>query len=98
MRYDKVIAFTKTEKEYDPDSGEWQEKYVVAARRANVTHTGTQAQSVEFGNVSADRYTVRLLRPYKDAYDYIQIDGERYTPESGYMPSKKRSIVVVRNE
>ena len=94
MRYDKLIKFVKSDRTYDPDSGEWTEKVEEVEMRANVTHTGASAQSMEFGDVLTNRFTVRLQTPYTGIYDYIDISGERYTPEGGYMPSVKRSIVV----
>ncbi|MGC4020249.1 MAG: hypothetical protein QM793_14165 [Muricomes sp.] len=54
MRYDTPIYFVrKTEKKYDPVSGEWKEGVEVRIKKyANVTHMGAERQQAVFGDVS----------------------------------------------
>lgn len=99
MRYNNPIYFVKQgKKEYDPDTGEWIQGEVVKVKRfANVTHMSAERQQAIFGDVKANRFILRLQRPYKAAYDFIELDGKRCTVDTERCPSDKQSLVVIEN-
>lgn len=99
MRYDTPVFFMCNEKkEYDPDAGEWKTGEAERAKRwANVTHMSAERQQKLFGDVRSDRYIIRLQRPFKDAYDSIEINGKEYTVDTDRYPLKSQSLVVEGN-
>lgn len=99
MRYDTSIFFVSgSDKEYDPDSGEWKNGEPVKTKKyANVTHMGAERQQAVFGDVKANRYVIRLQRAYTESFDYVEIDGKPYHVDTDRLPSDKQSLVVIRN-
>lgn len=100
MRYSTPVFFVESgkNKQYDPDSGTWVKGNDIRTKKyANVTHMEAERQQVAFGDVRSDRYVVRLQRPYKRDYDYIEIGGKRYAVDIERCPGDKRSMVVVEN-
>ena len=82
MRYDKKIIFVKREKgKYNPDLGEYEDdKDVRIAIRANVTDLGIDRSVALFGSVEEGAKVIRMLRHYKNNWDFILIDGKKYEP------------------
>lgn len=82
MRYDKKIIFVKREEgKYNPDLGEYEDdKDVETVKRANVTDLGIDRSVVLFGSVEEGAKVVRMLRHYKDKWDFILIDDKKYEP------------------
>lgn len=88
MRYDKKIIFVKREEgKYNPDLGEYEDdKDVETVKRANVTDLGIDRSVVLFGSVEEGAKVIRLLRHYRNDWDFILIDGKKYEP------TKKRGL------
>ena len=88
MRYDKKIIFVKREEgKYNPDLGEYEDdKDVETVKRANVTVLGIDRSVALFGSVEEGAKVVRMLRHYKNEWDFILIDGKKYEP------TKKRDL------
>ena len=80
MRYDKKITFVKRENgEYNPDLGEYEEdKDIRTIKRANVTDLGIDRSVAIFGSIEEGAKVIRLLRHYKNDWDFILIDGKKY--------------------
>lgn len=80
MRYDKKIIFVKREEgKYNPDLGEYEDdKDVETVKRANVTDLGIDRSVVLFGSLEEGAKVVRMLRRYKNKWDFILIDGKKY--------------------
>lgn len=99
MRYDKPVYFVKvSQKQYDPDSGEWKNGEPVKTKKyANVTHMGAERQQAVFGDVRSNRLVVRLQRAYTEPYDFIELNGKRCTVDTERCPSDKQSLVVMEN-
>ena len=66
-------------------------------RWANVTHMSAERQQTVFGDIRSDRYVIRLRRPFKGAFDTVEIDGVRYLADTERYPSDRQSLVVVKN-
>lgn len=88
MRYDKKIIFVKREEgKYNPNLGEYEDdKDVETVKRANVTDLGIDRSVALFGSLEEGAKVVRMLRHYKDEWDFILIDGKKYEP------TKKRDL------
>lgn len=88
MRYDKKIIFVKREEgKYNPDLSEYEDdKDVETIKRANVTDLGIDRSVTLFGSVEEGAKVVRMLRHYKNEWDFILIDGKKYEP------TKKRDL------
>lgn len=88
MRYDKKIIFVNREEgKYNPDLGEYEDdKDVETVKRANVTDLGIDRSVALFGSVEEGAKVIRLLRHYKDDWNFILIDGKKYEP------TKKRDL------
>lgn len=88
MRYDKKIIFVKREEgKYNPDLGEYEDdKDVETVKRANVTDLGIDRSVALFGSVEEGAKVVRMLRHYKNEWDFILIDDKKYEP------TKKRDL------
>ncbi len=99
MRYSTPVFFVKEgKKQYDPDTGVWSSEENVRTRKyANITHMGEDRQQAVYGDVKSDRSVVRLHRAYTKEYDYIEINGEKYTVDMERCPSDRKSLVVIKN-
>lgn len=88
MRYDKKIIFVKREEgKYNPYLGEYEDdEDVETVKRANVTDLGIDRSVALFGSVEEEAKVIRLLRHYKDDWNFILIDGKKYEP------TKKRDL------
>lgn len=88
MRYDKKIIFVKREEgKYNPNSGEYEDdKDVETIKRANVTDLGIDRSVALFGSIEEGAKVIRLLRHYKDDWNFILIDDKKYEP------TKKRDL------
>ena len=75
MRYDTPIFFqTLVKGEYDPTTGNYEEVSPVEAKKfANVTDSGTEMLQLVYGKLKQGSLTIRLQRPYTEAFDRIRI-------------------------
>lgn len=98
MRFDKLItAVTVTgESEYNPDTAAWTEATEKRVqRRANITPTSAERQKMIYGDVKADRVTVRLLR-HEKGVQFFEIGGARYDLNTEKIPVLKAAYEVER--
>lgn len=80
MRYDKPIYFQKvTEGEYDTETGNYAVDVVEKTKvYANITDTRTDTLNLVYGGIKQGALTIRLQRPYNNAFDNIKIGGKEY--------------------
>ena len=80
MRYNTKVTFV-TEKNgyYDPEIGEHIEpSKIEKTKRVNMTDLGTDRSVKLFGEIVEGAMVIRLLRPYKEKWDYVMIDNQRF--------------------
>ncbi len=81
MRYDKQVYFVKEgTKTYDPNTGDYTvSKPIKTMKWANISDAGTETLKILFGEIKQGTKIIRLKNNYKEPFDYIEIDGEKYT-------------------
>ena len=80
MRYNIPVFFQRKEPgTFDKDTHNYGADTITEKkRRADVTITGTETLKLVYGNIKQQSLTVRLQRPYKEAFDTIRIDSKIY--------------------
>lgn len=80
MRFDKKVFFVEEgERVRNNATGNYEVADEVSTMRyANVSDTGTERRQLLFGSIKVRSKTVRLQNEYKDAFDWIEIDGIKY--------------------
>lgn len=93
MRYDtKLVFIVGNGGYYNPDKGEHVDnEKVETIKYANVTDLGTDRSKVLFGDIQQGAKVIRLLRPYKKAWDYVLIVDELK------QKTRKYEIITERN-
>lgn len=75
------IVFVKrlSKRLYDPLKGEYQPSETVRkVLPCDVSDLGLERQIQAFGNYRDDRKVIHLLRPYREAFDYVEYNGQTY--------------------
>lgn len=93
MRYDKPIYFQHIRQgEYNADSGNYGEDNITEVKRyADVTDTGTETLKFVYGAIKQGSLTIRLQRPYKEAFDKIKVGEKTYSVD---FERRKKCFVV----
>ena len=81
MRYDKLIYFVTVDgKTYDATTGDYTdgtpEKIPV---KASIMDTNTETLRLVYGEIRQGSYTVQIQNHYTAAFDYIEINGKKYS-------------------
>ena len=81
MRYDKTIYFVTVDgKQYDATTGDYTdgtpEKIPV---KASIMDTNTETLRLVYGEIRQGSYTVQLQNHYTETFDYIEINGKKYS-------------------
>lgn len=96
MRYLDKVKFIKTSPGgYDPVLGE--DKPVTEVETvldANVTDLGTDRAQALFGDYKKKRKVIRLLRPYKEPWDYLYYKDVKYQFASHTDLGGKQTLIV----
>ena len=96
MRYLDKVTFAKTSLGgYDPVLGEDKPvTEVETSMDANVTDLGTDRAQALFGEYKKKRKVIRLLRPYKEPWDYLYYKDVKYQFASDTSLRQKQSLIV----
>ena len=80
MRYLDRITFVRlTPGGYDPETGmNNPQTEIKTSIDANVTDLGTDRAQALFGDYKKKRKVIRLLRPYKEPWDYLYYNDVKY--------------------
>lgn len=80
MRFETNVIFIKVEKTYDRITGDYSmEETDRTIRLADVTDTGMERQQLLYGTVGNQAITIRLKTPVQLDYDYLIVNGIKYT-------------------
>lgn len=93
MRYDKPIYFQCIQPgEYNAVTGNYGDDVTTAEKRyADVTDTGTEMLKIVYGAIKQGSLTIRLQRPYKEAFDKIKVGEKTYSVD---FERRKKYFVV----
>lgn len=80
MRYDSLISFVKEGSEvYDPATGDYiTSEPVLVEKWANVSDLGEEKKALVVGDLSKKAKVVRLDGVFRDSFDWIDYDGDKY--------------------
>ena len=80
MRFDKPIFFQCIQPgEYDESTGNYADDTVTEVlKRASVTDSGVETLHLIYGEIRQGVKTIRLQRPYEEAFDKIRIGNKLY--------------------
>ena len=81
MRYDELVFFQRMQPgEYDESTGNYGADTVTEVlKRASVTDSGANTLRLIYGEIRQGSKTIRLQRPYKEAFDRIRIGNKLYS-------------------
>lgn len=93
MRYDTPIFFQKLKKgAYNEQTGDYLPDVTAETKIfADVTETGTEMLQFVYGKVQQSSFTIRLQRPYKEAFDHIRIGDKIFNVDF----ARRRKVFVV---
>lgn len=96
MRYLDRITFVRlTPGGYDPETGmNKPQTEIKTSIDANVTDLGTDRAQALFGDYKKQRKVIRLLRPYKEQWDYLYYKNVKYQFASHTDLGGKQSLIV----
>lgn len=80
MRYDTPVSFILERGEFDDSTGNT--NTVIAEKTvmlANVSDTAARMSDLLYGKIKVGAYTVIIQNAVPHPFDYILIDGKRYT-------------------
>ena len=80
MRYDSLISFVEEGLEvYDPATGDYITSEPVSIEKwANVSDLGEEKKALVVGDLSKKAKVIRLDGVFKDSFDWIEYDGDKY--------------------
>lgn len=80
MRYDSLISFVKEGLEvYNPATGDYITSEPVSIEKwANVSDLGEEKKALVVGDLSKKAKVIRLDGVFKDSFDWIEYDGDKY--------------------
>lgn len=80
MRYDSLISFVKEGSEvYNPATGDYITSEPVSIEKwANVSDLGEEKKALVVGDLSKKAKVIRLDGVFKDSFDWIEYDGDKY--------------------
>lgn len=93
MRYDKPIHFQRIQQgEYNAATGNYGDDSITEEKRyADVTDTGTETLKLVYGAIKQGSLTIRLQRPYMEAFDKIRVGEKTYSVD---LERRKKYFVV----
>ena len=93
MRYDKPIYFQSIQQgEYNAATGNYGDDSITEEKRyADVTDTGTETLKLVYGSIKQGSLTIRLQRPYMEAFDKIRVGEKTYSVD---FERRKKYFVV----
>ena len=96
MRYLDRITFVRlTPGGYDPVLGEDKpQTEIKTTLDANITDLGTDRAQALFGDYKKKRKVIRLLRPYKEPWDYLYYKDVKYQFASHTNLGDKQTLIV----
>lgn len=96
MRYLDRITFVRlTPGGYDPETGmNKPQTEIKTVLDANVTDLGTDRAQALFGDYKKQRKVIRLLRPYKEQWDYLYYKDVKYQFTGNTSLRQKQSLIV----
>lgn len=88
MNFDKPVLFYREEKKYNPTTSKWElTPTLVFTELASVTDIGASVSIQEYGDLSQDRVSVRLMYPLRSLdFTYFEIYGRKYKREGKTIP------------
>ena len=80
MRYDEEIAFvTEGVEIYDPKTGDYIAGPIIETTKwADVSDLGEEKKALVVGDLSKKAKVIRLDGVFKDSFDWIEYDGDKY--------------------
>lgn len=98
MRYDADVLFVKRGPDYlDEETGNYVEfKPIEDPKKASIMDTTAQTLLLVYGQIRQGSYTVQLQNHYTKPFDYIVIDGRKYSVD--YRRKLRRKDVFVVSE
>ena len=80
MRYNIPVFFQRKEPgTFDEATHNYNaDKVTEKKRRADITITGAETLKLVYGNIKQESLTVKLQRPYKEAFDTMRIGSKIY--------------------
>lgn len=80
MRYDSLISFVEEGLEvYDPTTGDYITSEPISIEKwANVSDLGEEKKALVVGDLSKKAKVIRLDGVFKDSFDWIEYDGDKY--------------------
>lgn len=80
MRYDSLISFVKEGSEvYDPATGDYIPSEPISIEKwANVSDLGEEKKALVVGDLSKKAKVIRLDGVFKDSFDWIEYDSDKY--------------------
>lgn len=93
MRYDTPVYFQRIMPgEYDPSTGDHQNDTITEVKKyASVSDSGVETLNLIYGELKQGVKTIRLQRPYAEAFDRIRIGRKTYRVDFSRW---KRNFVV----
>lgn len=81
MRYDKLIQFVTTSGQvYDETTGDYTDGTPVKCPvMASVMDTNTETLRLVYGEIRQGSYTIQLQNHYTQPFDYIELNGRKYS-------------------
>ena len=83
MRYDTPIFFQKLKKgAYNENTGDYEPDITTETKTfADITDSGAAMLQLVYGKLKQGSFTIRLQRPYKEAFDHIRIGDKIFNAD-----------------
>ena len=99
MRYDRTVIFCKKpdprDREYNVETGDYVPAQAVETERtASVMDTDADTLRLVYGEIRQGSYIVQLQTHYTEPFDYIMIDGIKYSVDRRRHLRHKDTFVV----
>ena len=96
MRYDATVQFVKRGPDYlDENTGNYEEfQPIKDPKKASIMDTTTDTLLLVYGAIRQGSYTIQLQNHYKKPFDYIEVDGRKYSVDYRRRLRRKEVFVV----